>query len=132
MPFERKIGHAGKHPFRIGQDPGEDLGCRRSLNVHFGPGGRLRSATAASRPSRFCCRWSATAAPMPALTHHQIAVRRNKEDDGVVDGLTVVVQKGAIDAAARGEGLSGRPHAGVQIVGKAVLEQGGRPRSGDG
>ncbi len=45
------------------------------------------------------------------------------ENDGVVDDLAFVVQKGAVDAAPRVEGFAGRAHAGPQVVGEAPLEQ---------
>ena len=65
------------------------------------------------------------------VDHDHVIIRGHEKNDGVVDGVPPLVQEGAVHAASRREGLLGRTHAGVQVVGEAILQQIGGPRPAD-
>ncbi len=121
MPLEGKIGHAVEDRVRRSQDLLQHLCRQRSLNVHFpqavgqidnvGVRGRVVFEVAGDDRAH------------AGVDDDHIPTAVNVEDDGVVDDLSLVVQKGAVDAPAGKERFFVPTDAGRKIIGEALLQQ---------
>jgi len=90
MALEGEVGHAGKDRLGISQEPTEDFGRRRPLNVHLAqPVGQVGDHGV---PAAEILQQVVGYSPAHAgVDYDHVAVRFHEEDNRIVDGVAVFV-----------------------------------------
>ena len=120
--FEGEVDHLLENLLRIGQDPGENPGRGRSLEIHFADLVRMIVDHRSGLAGLFLPQVRGNRSAHGGIDHDHIVLTGALIDNGVVDHPGLGVEKHPIDAATGNQ----RPFLGadapLQVLGKRALQ----------
>ncbi|VTR69397.1 hypothetical protein DESC_740136 [Desulfosarcina cetonica] len=100
VALEREIGHVAQDRSRVSQQRRQHLGGGRPLHIHLAQ--PVREIVDHDIPSALMAtEMIGHRGPHAGIDHHHVVARGQQENDGIIDGAAVLIQKRPVDATPR-------------------------------